>query len=230
MNTTTKEILLIILLLLLSAISPNLFVIAQAGIAPLSSLATKFLIPSVTLIFILIIILKKLKYTELIRLTVNGIVAGLIATVALEIFRESGFRLGTMPGELPRLMGVLLLNQFSSGPDIKSDLIGWAYHFWNGAAFGIIFSLLFGQSKAWQGILFGLLIGIGFMMSPVVKSLGIGLFGFEFKNGFEFATTVTIAHVSYGFTLSILLMRLNKGIPNIWLRLISPQLNVNLNK
>ena len=53
---------------------------------------------------------------------------------------------------------------------------------------------------------------------------------FEFKNGFEFATTVTIAHVSYGFTLSILLMRLNKGIPNIWLRLISPQLNVNLNK
>jgi len=225
MNIQKLEILLTFILLLLSAISPNLFVIAQAGIAKLSSLAFKFLIPSVTLIFIIILILKIFKYTELVRLTVTGIIAGLIATVALEIFRESGFRLGTMPGELPRLMGVLLLNQFSSGPDALSDAAGWVYHFWNGAAFGIIFSLLFGQSKAWQGILFGLLIGIGFMMSPVVKSLGIGLFGFEFKNGYEFATTVTLAHVAYGFALSFLLRRFNKRIPNIWLRLKPSLLN-----
>ena len=84
----------------------------------------------------------------------------------LEIFRESGFRLGTIPGDLPRLMGVLMLNQFASGPDMWSDLAGWVYHFWNGAMFGLIFSLLFGQGKLWQGLLFGLLIGIGFMISP----------------------------------------------------------------
>lgn len=219
MDTQIKKILLIFILLILSAISPNLFVIAQAGVAQLSSLATGFLIPSVVVILIIIIISNILKYADIVRLTVNGIIAGLIATIVLEIFRESGFRLGTMPGELPRLMGVLILNQFASGPDIGSDLAGWAYHFWNGAAFGIIFSLLLGQSKEWQGVLYGLLIGVGFMISPVVKSLGIGRFGVEFKNGYEFVTTVTIAHISYGFTLSFLLIRLNKGIPNIWMRL-----------
>jgi hypothetical protein len=218
MKTQKKNILFILALLFLSAISPNLFVIAQAGLAKLSSLTIEFLIPSIVFIILIIIISKILKYTEIARLTINGILAGLLSTVALEIFRESGFRLGFMPGELPRLMGVLMLNQFAAGPDIWSDLAGWAYHFWNGASFGIIFSLLLGQSKAWQGILYGLLIGVGFMISPVVKSLGIGIFGFEFKNGFEFATTVTLAHIAFGFTLSLLLKKLNKGASTIWIR------------
>ncbi len=217
-----KKLLLTFILLLLAAVSPNLFVISQAGIAQLSFLAVNVLIPVIILISIVIGISIFLKYKEIVRLTVNGIIAGIIATVALEIIREAGFRLGTMPGDLPRLMGVLMLNRFASGPNIWSDLAGWAYHFWNGAAFGIIFSLLAGQSKVWQGILYGLLIGIGFMISPVVKSLGIGIFGFEFKNGYEFATTVVIAHLAYGSTLSFLLMRFNKGIPNLWLRIKNP--------
>ena len=219
MNIQIKKLLLISVLLALAAVSPNLFPAAQAGMASFPSLVSKFLFPSAALILIIIIIAKILKYTDVARLAINGIVAGIISTVALEIFRESGFRSGMMPGDLPRLMGVLILNQFASGPDIWSDLAGWTYHFWNGATFGIIFSLLLGQSKAWQGILYGLLIGIGFMISPVVKSLGIGLFGFEFKKGYEFVTTVTIAHIAYGFTLSLLLKRLNKGIPPIWVRL-----------
>lgn len=219
MNIQIKKLVLISVLLALAAVSPNLFPAAQAGMASFPSLVSKFLFPSSALILIIIIIAKSLKYTDVTRLAINGILAGIISTVALEIFRESGFRLGMMPGDLPRLMGVLILNQFASGPDIWSDLAGWSYHFWNGAAFGLIFSLLLGQSKGWQGIFYGLLIGIGFMISPVVKSLGIGLFGFEFKNGYEFITTVTIAHIAYGFTLSFLLMRLNKGIPDICVRL-----------
>ncbi len=219
MNIQIKKAILIFILLFLSGVSPNLFVMAQAGMAQLSSLAIVFLIPAIAFIIITIIISPILGYADIVRLTVNGIIAGLIATIALEIFRESGFRLGTMPGQLPRLMGVLILNQFASGPDIGSDIAGWAYHFWNGAAFGIIFSLLLGQSKTWQGIFYGVIIGIAFMLSPVVKSLGIGKFGFEFKNGYEFATTVTIAHIAYGFVLSLLLIRLNKGLPNIWVRL-----------
>ncbi len=218
MKINIIKLLITFILVGLAAISPNLFVAAQAGIAPFSSLAIQFLIPSVALILLVIIFSKYLKYTDIFRLAVNGILAGIIATVALEIFRESGFRLGMMPGDLPRLMGVLLLNQFSSGPDIWSDLAGWSYHAWNGAAFGLIFSLVLGQSKIWLGLLYGILIGFVFMISPVVKSLGIGLFGIDFKDGYQFALTVTIAHAAFGLALSFLLMKWNKGIPNIWLR------------
>lgn len=215
MKTQLIKALVIMLLLGLAAISPNLFMLAQAGIAPFSMLVIHFLLPSIVLILLVIEISKYIKYDEIARLAINGIVAGIISTVALEVFRESGFRLGTMQGDLPRLMGVLMLNQFASGPDIWSDLAGWAYHFWNGAAFGLIFSLLLGQSKLLQGLLYGLMIGVVFMISPVVKSLGIGLFGIDFKNGYQFALTVTIAHIAFGLVLSILLRKWNKGIPNL---------------
>lgn len=218
MKFNTNKILITILFLILAAISPNVFVAAQAGVAEFSTLVIQFLLPSVALIFLLILLAKFLKFRDITRLAINGIVAGIIATIALEIFRESGFRLGTMPGDLPRLMGVLMLNQFASGPDIWSDLAGWSYHFWNGAAFGLIFSLLLGQGKIWYGLVYGLVIGIGLMVSPVVKSLGIGLFGVDFKNGYEFATTVVIAHIAFGITLSFLLSKWNKGISNIFIR------------
>ena len=227
MNIKIIKLLITFILLGLAVISPNLFVAAQAGIAPFSSLAIKFLIPSVALILLVIIFSKFLKYTDIFRLAVNGILAGIIATVALEIFRELGFRLGMMPGDLPRLMGVLLLNQFSSGPDIWSDLAGWSYHFWNGAAFGLIFSLLLGQAKIWQGLFYGMLIGVIFMISPVVKSLGIGLFGVDFKDGYQFALTVTIAHAAFGLCLSLLLMKWNKGLPDILRRWQSTLLKTN---
>ena len=220
MNIQKGKLLFTGILLVLSAIASNLFVIAQAGLAPLSSLAIQFLLPSVLLILLTIIFSKVIQYDDIFHLAINGIFAGLIATVSLEIFRESGFRLGTMPGELPRLMGVLLLNRFAEGPDIWSDIAGWAYHFWNGASFGIIFSLIFGKSKEWYGLLCGVLIGIGFMVSPVVKSLGIGLFGHEYKRGFEFATTVTLAHMAYGVVLAFILKKMNRGRPNIWQRFV----------
>ncbi len=218
MSIQIKKLFITFILLGLAAISPNLFPAAQKGIASFPWLVSKFLFPSAALICIIIIAAKILKYTDITRLAINGILVGIISTIALEIFRLSGFKLGWMPGDLPRLMGVIVLNQFASGPDIWSDLAGWAYHFWNGAVFGLIFSLLLGQSKLWQGILYGLLIGVGFMISPVVKSLGIGKFGVEFKNGYEFASIVTIAHAAFGLSLSLLLKRWNKGIPNILVR------------
>ncbi len=153
MTIQAKKLIISLILLALAGVSPNLFPAAQAGMDSFPSLLSKFLFPSAALIIVVIIIAKILKYKDISRLAVNGIFAGILATIALEIFREAGFRLGTMPGDLPRLMGVLMLNQFASGPDIWSDLAGWAYHFWNGAMFGLIFSLLLGQSKLWHGII-----------------------------------------------------------------------------
>lgn len=210
-----SKLIIIALALLIAGISPNLFVIAQAGMAPFQSLVLYVLLPSIIFLLLILGIAYYLNYKDIFHLAINGIIGGFIATVGLEIFRETGFRLGTMPGDLPRLMGVVMLNQFSSGPDIWSDLAGWAYHFWNGAAFGIIFSLLLGKPKIWQGALYGFLIGVGFMITPVVKSLGIGLFGVEFKDGYQFALTVTLAHLTFGTILALILIRLNRGLESL---------------
>lgn len=135
----------------------------------------------------------------------RGAAAGAIATLALEAFRYLGFRVGFMPGNLPRLMGVLLLDRFALGPSVWSDVSGFTYHFWNGAAFGTIFLALTGGRSIALATIYGIAIGVGFLMSPVVQSLGVGLFGRDF--GWTFAATVLSAHTAFGAALGALLSR-----------------------
>ncbi len=225
MNQEKMKLGLVLIVLLLAGIAPVLFPISQTGTEALSSLATKYLAPSAGLIFVITVVNYFVKYKKLNQQIYNGMLAGLVATIGLEIVREIGFRLGGMPGDMPKLMGVLLLNRFAEGPGFWSNVAGWAYHFWNGACFGIIFSLFFGRPKIWSGIVYGFFIGIGFMISPVTRTLGIGAFGFQFKDGYQFITTVTLAHIAFGSILGWMIYKMNTGKPNILKRLNSALLN-----
>ncbi len=209
----------LLIALLLAGVAPILFPVAQAGIASLSDLAVKFLIPSVILVLVLIILAYALGYKEAGKQISNGLLAGIIGTIGLEIVRITGFKLGGMPGDMPKLLGVLILDQFAQGPDTVSNIAGWSYHFWNGAAFGIILSVLAGKGNVKIGILFGILVGIGFMVSPATRALGIGLFGLEFKDGYQFLLTVTLAHIAFGLILGLILSKMNKNFPNIFNRI-----------
>jgi hypothetical protein len=133
-----------------------------------------------------------------------GAAVGALATVGLEVVRIASFRLGGMPGDLPRLMGVLLTDRFMAGPSPVSDVLGWAYHFWNGAAFGLVFTLLLGRRPLGWTTIYGLLLGLGFLASPVVKSMGIGPFGLAMP---AMPATVVLAHLVYGWLLGMLLRR-----------------------
>jgi uncharacterized protein DUF6789 len=199
-----RRIFLTLLTLALVAVGPLIFPIAQSGHGNLSTLATNALLPSIVLLAAVAVFARRVE-PWLSRTIVRGALAGAIATVALEVIRLIGFHLGYMPGNLPRLMGVLLLDRFAQGPSVSSDIAGWAYHFWNGASFGIIYSLLLGTSRRWVGAAFGVVIGLGFLVSPVVISLGVGYFGLQFSYGFP--VTVLLAHLAFGAALGVLTYR-----------------------
>lgn len=182
-----------------AAVSPNLFVVAQAGYAKLSDLAVVLLIPSLIVMALIIGASSCFRLHTLRRQIVAGIIGGFLATAAMEVVRETGYHLGGMPGDLPKLLGVLLLDRFALGPSWLSNLAGWGYHFWNGAAFGIIFSLIFGRIAWWVGILYATVIALVFMSSPAVVAMGVGRFGVGFGPGF--AATVLAAHMAYGVVL-----------------------------
>ena len=199
MKKEYKRLILSLIASLAAGVSPNLFVVAQAGYALLSDLAINFLIPSILLLIIIITIGYFIGEKETSRQIINGIIGGALATIGLEIVREIGFHFGGMPGDMPKLLGVLLLNQFASGPDTLSNIAGWSYHFWNGASFGIIYSIIVGKGKAWYGVVYAIFIAIGFMMSPAVVALGVGHFGVDF--GIGFPITVILAHIALGLIL-----------------------------
>jgi hypothetical protein len=193
-----KRALIILWLLTLASVSPLVFPVAESGRSSMDVLAKLALLPTAALLLITVTVLYRVD-DSLARISSVGLAAGAVATLALEAIRLPGFWLGFMPGNLPRLMGVLLLNQFASGPSLRSDIVGWAYHSWNGASFGLIYVLLFGTCRRWVAAAFGVLLGAGFTFSPVVSALGVGFLGLEFSKGFP--VTVTLAHAAFGSVL-----------------------------
>ncbi|MBI4907282.1 MAG: hypothetical protein HY820_26900 [Acidobacteria bacterium] len=193
--------------LALASVAPNAFPVAQLGYASLHDLALYAILPALLALLGIAAWSRWKGDATAAQVILSGAMAGALATMALEAVRYPGFRLGFMPGNLPELMGVLLLDQFAQGPSTASSIAGYAYHAWNGASFGIIFAALLQiglvrRSTTWA-VAYGLLVGAGFLASPVVQSLGGGPFGIEF--GWQFAATVLTAHTAFGFALLLLL-------------------------
>jgi hypothetical protein len=193
-----RNVFLRIALALLASGGPVAFPLAQVGYVPLQRLAVVLILPSACLLLAITGCLDWRGH-NVGRAVRGGLIAGAVATIALEAVRYTGFRLGFMPGNLPELMGVLLLNRFALGPSAASTVAGFAYHYWNGAALGAIFAAVFMGLPRWWAIPYGVAIGLGFLLSPVVQSLGVGLFGKDF--GWHFAATVLTAHAAYGLAL-----------------------------
>ncbi|NOY76669.1 MAG: hypothetical protein GXO76_02235 [Calditrichaeota bacterium] len=193
---TARTLVLSLFVLLFAGISPNLLVAAQAGYFNMSELVVRVLFPSIGFLALTLLLARWKNENVLVQTVLAGALAGIIGTVGLEVVRETGFRLGGMPGDMPKLMGVMILNRFSEGPNLASNLAGWSYHFWNGASFGIVLAVLFGHIRWYYGIVLALFIAVGFMAGPATVALGVGRFGVDF--GWGFPITVTLAHVAYG--------------------------------
>ena len=211
---TLRTVTLLLFTLAAAAAGPLIFPAAQAGHGTMAQSAKYFLFPSIVLL--ILVALFSWKSAPVIgKSIVCGGLGGSIATIGLEVVRLAGFRAGYMPGNLPRLMGVLLLDRFALGPSLASDVAGWAYHFWNGASFGIIYAIVFGTSRRWVGVLYGVGLGLGFLVSPVVLSLGVGYFGLQFSLGFP--ATVLAAHVAFGLLLAVFSRRFLAGEESVLL-------------
>lgn len=186
---------------LIAAVIPGLFVFAQAGYAKMSDLGQFVLIPSVIALVVIYAYARR-RFPSLSRTLLFGALSGFGATFGLELVREIGLSMGGMPGDLPKLMGVLLLDRFLDGPSTLSNAAGWGYHFANGASFGIILAMVLGKVRWWVAVIYAQFIGVTFMLSPAVTALGIGRFGVDFGPGF--AVTVTAAHLAFGVILGML--------------------------
>jgi len=190
-----------------------LFAVSEAGYASLARLAVEVALPAVGVLVAIGVVAAIVGWRGLWRTLLVGLVVGIAATAGLELVRVVGFRaFHSMPGSMPMLMGVLLTNRIMVGPDLASNLLGWADHVYNGMAFVLIYLLLFGRRQPWLAFPYALLVGTGFLVSPVPKALGAGFFGAAL--GAEFAVTVYLAHVLFGTVLFLGARRARRlGVP-----------------
>lgn len=196
-----RSLFLRLLLTAVASVAPNAFPAAQAGYANLAQLGKFLIIPSAVIPIAAMFSLRS-RTPQIASALWLGAIAGALATVTLEAIRYTGFRLG--------FMGLLLADRFALGPSTWSTVLGFIYHFWNGACFGMIFALWLSRRPIWWATSYGILIGLVFLVSPVVESLGVGFMERDF--GWHFATTVLVAHLAFGTALGFLL---RVGSPNL---------------
>ena len=155
-------------------------------------------IPSLIALFVLLRY-GKTHYPELTKKIWIGIIGGLIATFALDTFRELGVIHKWLPDTI-MMFGKMIAGMKSS--ELTWVIWGNIYHFLNGMSFGIFFVLIFrkGNWITW-GIIWGLLIELGMMMLPPMAPM-FGLLGIKTGSPALFIITL-IAHIAYGLVLGL---------------------------
>lgn len=201
------------------SVSPLMFVGTAAGYGSMNFYAKFALLPAVFVVILIAFVARLRGWSRLYHGIAIATLAGPLATVGLEAARLIGFRLfHAMPGSMPMLMGVLITNRFLLGPNLWSNLAGWADHMLaNGISFALIYVLVFGRPRWWKALPYAWAIATIFMLGPVMTMLGdIGYFGLAMGAGF--AVTVYTAHTLFGLILGVLVARWARVEQPLWVR------------
>lgn len=140
-----------------------------------------------------------------------GLLGGLLAAVAYDVFRlpfvlakEWGIDSVVPPMKLftvfPRF-GAMVLGQPIEQPtySLPAHVIGWIYHFSNGATFGVMYLALIGDARRrhWSwAVLFALGLEFGMLFTPYPTVFGIPLTA-------RFVIVTVTAHAIFGVGLGI---------------------------
>jgi hypothetical protein len=208
---TRGEVLLTLLAAVPAAVGPNILVVALTpGMPGMPVLVRLALLPSLALLVVTWAAARAAGYTRLVNRIEAGIWVGFVATAALDVLRLTSFSLGLLPGNMPRMFGVLILDRMAAGPSTTSDLVGALYHYWVSACFGLAYTLLVGRTRWWGGLIWGLIIEVGMMTTPpMVVAMGSGYFGLALGKGLLNGVFLgsLFPHISYGIVLGLLLER-----------------------
>ncbi|MBI1954961.1 MAG: hypothetical protein HYS38_01045 [Acidobacteria bacterium] len=187
------------------------------------------LIPSIVLLAIVWAVAARLRLERLTNRIWTGVWVGFGCTAALDVFRLISFSLGLLPGNMPRMFGVLIFDTMALGPTPLSDFVGGLYHYWVSVCFGLTYTLLVGRTRWWGGLIWGLIIEVGMMTTPpMVVAMGTGYFGLKLGKGLLNGVFLgsLVPHISFGIALGLLLERYVRSrghLPGlIWQRLQSP--------
>jgi hypothetical protein len=148
-----------------------------------------------------------------------GMVAGLIAAIVYDIFRlpfvfarEWGIESIVPPMNLFKVFpgfGAMVLGERIEQSDYSAaaHLIGWIYHFSNGATFGVMYLAMIGNAYrrhwAWA-VAFALLLEVAMLVTPYPSAFNIPV-------NAQFIAVTVAAHAIFGLALGLYVFRLRQA-------------------
>lgn len=150
-----------------------------------------------------------------------GVVAGLLAAVAYDIFRLPFVfsRQWHLTEIIPPLnlfkvfpcFGAMILGQPVDQPhySLAAHLIGWAYHFSNGITFGVMYLAMVGDARLrswWWAVAMAVGLEMAMLFTPYPRYFAIPVAGL-------FIAATLAAHLVFGIVLGLL----SRHISGCWL-------------
>ena len=135
---------------------------------------------------------------------VQGALGGIVAAIAYDLYRLPYVLTGTPLFKVFPAFGQMLLGipgpPFAEPPSTLAYLLGWVYHFSNGAALGIMFLAMAGtltpRRAFWGAVCSALAVEAILLSTPYAKFFGLPLTAW-----FIFLTAS--AHLTFGVALGI---------------------------
>lgn len=201
------------------------------GLCPMHVFTPFIFLPALLLLFAFAILDRVRGDRQLWRAVCIGLVAGLLAAVAYDVFRlpfvfakEWGIDSVVPPLKLfkvfPRF-GAMVMGEPIEQPEYSTaaQVIGWIYHFGNGATFGVMYLAMVGDSRRrhWiWAVLFALALELGMLFTPYPSAFNIPL-----TTRFIFVTVA--AHAVFGTGLGLCARWLaRRGAPAPWMTVAAP--------
>jgi len=140
-----------------------------------------------------------------------GLASGLLAAVAYDVFRlpfvfakEWGIDSVVTPMNLFKVFpgfGAMILGQpvEQANYTLTTQLVGWLYHFSNGATFGVMYMALIGDGarRHWSwGVLFAVTLELGMLFTPYPAVFHIPVTG-------RFVAVTLAVHAIFGVVLGL---------------------------
>lgn len=168
----------------------------------------KIFAPCVLLPATLLLAILALKGTPQTRFIIaQGALAGLFAAVVYDLFRLP-FVLAGKPlfGVFPQFGQLLLSGKLNGDTSFWPQLVGWTYHFSNGAALGIMGAAMIPLSatpkiRFWGSVCLATGVEIALLLSPYYKFLGLHL------PMSQFVPITLAAHLIFGAALGAYLVK-----------------------
>ena len=175
-----------------------------AGWLPLYFLINVLGAPSLILLFLLAGLAYRLDETVFLNRLVTGAWAGLAATLAYDAIRL-GLRLANLipfnPFQSHPAFGMLITG--APEASLLAQGVGWAYHFWNGIGFGIMYTLVAGRAHWLYALGWAAVLELAWLSAlPSVLSLKLNL---------AYLATSAIGHGAYGVVLGLLSQRYSRA-------------------
>jgi len=204
-----------VLVFVLAATSIWCLLAEMYGLCDMQTFTFAILIPATLALYGIAVVNLQRGDRRLWRAVIIGTLAGLVGAIVYDIFRlpfvfsdawgMGRFGIPQMPlfKVFPRF-GALILGEPLEQPSysLAAHLIGWAYHFSNGATFGVMFAAMIGEASRRYGggwlwaVLMALAIEICLLLSPYATFFDIHLTA-------RFVTVTLLAHIVFGVGLGL---------------------------